>query len=83
MDDSRQEPEYLTADQVGAMLQLSGKSVYRLAKQDSTFPQLKLLGSIRFPRERLMRWLRSREGQPEGHSRTVKGIHGAPEQGAA
>ncbi len=57
-------PTYLTAGQVGVMLQLSAKSIYRLAKQDPTFPQLKLAGSVRFPRERLMRWLRDREQGP-------------------
>jgi predicted DNA-binding transcriptional regulator AlpA len=46
------------------MLQLSVKSVYRLARADATLPQLKLMGSVRFPRERLMRWLRAREGRP-------------------
>jgi len=64
MDEARRDslPEYLTADDVAAMLRLSAKSVYRLAKRDPTFPQLKLMGSVRFPRERLLRWLRSREG---------------------
>jgi len=64
MDEARRDPlpEYLTADQVGGMLQLSAKSIYRLAKADPTFPQIKLMGSLRFPRERLMRWLRAREG---------------------
>jgi predicted DNA-binding transcriptional regulator AlpA len=57
-------PEYLTAAQVGAMLQLSVKSVYRLARADATLPQLKLMGTVRFPRERLLRWLRAREGRP-------------------
>jgi predicted DNA-binding transcriptional regulator AlpA len=57
-------PEYLTAAQVGAMLQLSAKSIYRLARADATLPQLKLMGSVRFPRERLLRWLRAREGRP-------------------
>lgn len=52
---------YLTADQVGERLQLSAKSIYRLAKTDSTLPMLKIGGTVRFPRERLERWLRSRE----------------------
>jgi predicted DNA-binding transcriptional regulator AlpA len=56
---------YLTADQVGTLLQLSAKSVYRLAADDPTFPRLKLgtgrNASVRFPRERLLRWLRDRE----------------------
>lgn len=58
---------YLTADQVGGLLQLSAKSIYRLAKADPTLPMLKLGGTVRFPRERLERWLRSREqGPPMG-----------------
>ena len=60
--EEEREPEYLTAAQVGNMLQISPKSVYRLAAKDPTFPQLRLMGSIRFPRERLARWLKSREG---------------------
>jgi excisionase family DNA binding protein len=56
---------YLTAAQVGDLLQLSAKSVYRLAKADPTMPMLKLGGTVRFPRERLERWLRDREqGSP-------------------
>lgn len=57
-------PEYLTARDVAAMLQLSAKSVFRLARQDTSMPQLRLGGSVRFPRERLMKWLRAREGAP-------------------
>jgi predicted DNA-binding transcriptional regulator AlpA len=62
-------PEYLTAAQVASMLQLSTKSVYRLARADATLPQLKLMGSVRFPRERLLRWLRAREGGPVAPAR--------------
>lgn len=58
------EPIYLTARDVAAMLQLSAKSVFRLAAADPTMPQLRLGGSVRFPRERLLRWLRAREGGP-------------------
>lgn len=58
------EPLYLKADQVAEMLQLSAKSVFRLAAADPTMPQLRLGGSVRFPRERLLRWLRAREGAP-------------------
>lgn len=54
-------PAYLTADQVGELLQLSPKTVYRLVKADPTMPALKLGGAVRFPRERLERWLRDRE----------------------
>lgn len=60
---------YLTATQVGRMLQLSAKSVYRLATADPTMPMLKLGGTVRFPRERLERWLRDREqGRPRTRS---------------
>ena len=59
--------EYLTADEVAGILQLSPKTIYRLAKTDSTFPMLKLGGAVRFPRERLLRWLVMRE---QGNRRT-------------
>ena len=62
-------PEYLTAAQVAAMLQLSAKSVFRLAAADATMPQLRLGGSVRFPRERLLRWLKAREGGPVAPAR--------------
>ena len=52
---------YLTAAQVGELLQLSAKSIYRLANADPSMPMLKLGGTVRFPRERLERWLRNRE----------------------
>lgn len=59
--------EYLTADEVAAILRLSPKTIYRLAKGDPTLPMLKLGGAVRFPRERLLRWLAKRE---QGHRRT-------------
>jgi excisionase family DNA binding protein len=56
---------YLTAEQVANLLQASPKTVYRIAKADSTMPMLKLGGLVRFPRARLDRWLRDREqGRP-------------------
>jgi excisionase family DNA binding protein len=64
-------PAYLTADDVGALLQLSPKSIYRLAKDDPTLPMLKIGGSVRFPRERLLTWLRARE---QGPPRTRKQV---------
>jgi excisionase family DNA binding protein len=59
---------YLTPTEVAEMLQLSAKSIYRLAKADPTMPMLKLGGTVRFPRERLERWLRDRE---QGRPRTL------------
>jgi excisionase family DNA binding protein len=59
--------DYLTADEVAAILRLSPKTIYRLAKSDPTLPMLKLGGAVRFPRERLLRWLAMRE---QGNRRT-------------
>jgi excisionase family DNA binding protein len=58
------EAAYLTPAEVATLLRLSAKSIYRLAKVDSTMPMLKIAGTVRFPRERLERWLRSREQGP-------------------
>ena len=52
---------YLTAVQIAELLQVSAKSIYRWAAGDPTFPRLKIGGTVRFPRERLLRWLRNRE----------------------
>ena len=75
--------EYLTADEVGALLRLSAKTVYRLAKGDPTFPALKLGGTVRFPRERLLRWLWDREqGRPRMRRQVASAVKAAPEQRA-
>jgi excisionase family DNA binding protein len=59
------EPTYLTAADVAEMLQVSEKSVYRWANAAPTMPALRIGGTVRFPRERLERWLRDREqGRP-------------------
>ncbi len=56
---------YLTAHQVAVLLQVSEKSVYRWAQADPTMPVLRLGGVVRFPKERLLHWLRDREqGSP-------------------
>ncbi len=62
------QPLYLTAAQVADLLQVSPKTVYRLAKADASLPTLEIGGVIRFPKDRLLRWLRDREqGQRSGH----------------
>ena len=53
--------EYLTPGQAAAMLQVCEKTLARWAKADPTLPVLKILGTTRYPRERLLRWLRDRE----------------------
>jgi hypothetical protein len=76
---------YLTPREVAALLQVSRAAVYRLAKDDPTLPVLRLGGAgrpdslgregrvtLRFPRERLLVWLRSREqGAPQRASKLL------------
>jgi excisionase family DNA binding protein len=72
---------YLTVEQVGEMLQLSAKSIYRLSKADPSMPMLKLGGTVRFPRERLERWLRDREqGRPRTRSLSAVSQNRTPDQ---
>ncbi|HZN51750.1 MAG TPA: helix-turn-helix domain-containing protein [Methylomirabilota bacterium] len=62
MDAPASAPTYSTPEQVAAMLQISIRSLYRVVANDPTMPVLKLNGgALRFPRERLERWLRDRE----------------------
>jgi excisionase family DNA binding protein len=58
------EPAYLTPRQVAALLQISSKTLYRLASTDPTLPCLRIGGkggALRFPKARLEAWLRARE----------------------
>jgi excisionase family DNA binding protein len=64
------EPTYLTAAQVAELLQVHPATIYRLTAQCPTFPALKLGSVIRFPRERLMTWLRNKEQGPRSRSTT-------------
>ena len=57
-------PLYMTPNEVAALLQLSPKTIYRLAALDPSMPMLKLGGTVRFPRERLLHWLQAREQGP-------------------
>lgn len=77
------EAAYLTADQVSELLQLSAKTVYRLVKADPTLPALRIGGTVRFPRERLERWLRSREQGPPMRRQVLSVAKPAKERGAA
>ncbi len=75
-------PVYLTADQVGELLQVKPKTVYAWAAADVTMPRLKIGGTVRFPRERLLRWLADRE---QGRARprrvqTARHAEGEPAQ---
>jgi predicted DNA-binding transcriptional regulator AlpA len=49
-----------TAEETGRVIKLSGKSVYRLADKDASFPRVKIGGTLRFPREKVLRWIEQR-----------------------
>jgi len=55
------EPIYDTAEDIGKIIKLSSKTIYRMAAQDPSFPSLRIGGSVRFPRDRVLRWIRDRE----------------------
>lgn len=74
------EPVYLTPDQVAELLQVKVKTVYGWASDDPTMPKLKIGGTVRFPRERLLRWLADRE-QGRARPRRVQTAAPAREAG--
>ena len=71
-------PEYLTPEQVAALLQVkSTKTVFRLAAKDHTMPILRINATtVRFPAERLRRWLQQREGGRPVHRSAHSGLDG-------
>lgn len=71
-------PSYLTPAEVAELLRVSVKSVYRWLGQDPSMPVLKIGGTVRFPRERLERWLRAREQGPARPQRIRRQEHSAP-----
>ena len=54
-------PAYLTASQLADLLQVDTTSVYRWAQQEPSMPVLRVRGVVRFPRERVLRWLAEHE----------------------
>ena len=54
-------PDYLTPAQLAILLQVSVKSVQRWASTDPSMPMLRIGRTVRFPKERVLRWLRARE----------------------
>jgi hypothetical protein len=57
-------PAYMTAKELGHEIRFHRATIYRLARENPTMPQLNLGGKTVFPRERTLRWLRQREGHP-------------------
>jgi excisionase family DNA binding protein len=62
--DSPAPPTYWSADDLARELRIHKSTIFRLAQRDPTMPQLRLGNLVRFPRERVLRWLRRREGRP-------------------
>ena len=83
MLNSGESPRYLTAAQVAEWLQVSEKTVFRWAAADPTMPALRIGGTVRFPEERLQRWLRDREqGRPRIGRPVLSSAKSAPPQEA-
>ncbi len=57
---------YLTAAELAHQLQVDDKTVYRWAQTEPSMPVLRIRGVVRFPRERVLRWLADHE---QGQSR--------------
>jgi excisionase family DNA binding protein len=64
--------EYLTGDQLAALLQVSAKSISRWASSDPSMPVLRIGRTVRFPKERVLRWLRAREQGIGRHKQSEK-----------
>src|SRR5262245_37829220 len=57
----RAEPMYLTAGELARQIQVDDKTVYRWAQEEPSMPVLRIRGVVRFPRERVLRWLTDHE----------------------
>jgi excisionase family DNA binding protein len=59
------EPAYMTVAQVAELLQVAEPTIYAWTRKLPDMPCVRLAGTVRFPRARLLEWLRSREqGRP-------------------
>ena len=66
------EPEYWDAERVAGLLLVKASTVYGWAKRDPSMPVIRICGTVRFPRARLLEWLRSREqGRPPVRRRVL------------
>jgi len=64
-------PQYLTAEQVGELLQVSPRTVQRWALEDASMPATRLGRTVRFPRAELERWIeRSTQGSRKSRATT-------------
>jgi excisionase family DNA binding protein len=72
-------PDYLTAEEVAERVQVSAPTVYRWSLDDPSMPTLRIGRTVRFPAERLEKWLRSREQGP-GRARAAAAGHRADDR---
>ncbi len=75
---------YVSAETIGALVEKSPKSIYRLARQDPTFPAVQIGGTLRFHKARVLRWLEQRD---QSRQRVGKQAHSeakpaSPQEGA-
>ena len=76
---------YLTVNAVAHLLKITTTTVTRMAKSDPTMPVLKLgRRTLRFPKDRLMTWLRDREqGRPRAKRLTLSTAKPLSDNGVA
>jgi len=67
-------PLYFTPGEAAAIVRVCPKTLIRWAAKDASLPVLRIAGVTRYPRERLLRWLASRE---QGGQRTRSPLHPA------
>src|SRR5215470_10463971 len=67
---------YLLAGELATMLVVSEKTIARWATaKDSTMPCLRIGGTLRFPKERVLQWLRaSEQGRGKARQQSIKQV---------
>ena len=74
MADSSTDLQFLTVPEVARLLKVSPKSILRWAKADASLPVLRVGRVLRFDRDRLLSWLRTKT-QGFGRQKTQKMTH--------
>src|SRR5262249_138905 len=66
-------PLYLTPEQVASMMQVSVKTVYRMAATDPSLPATRFGRAVRFRADLLERWLAARTQRSRRQTRDQRG----------
>ena len=69
------EPIYITAAELARQLHVDHTTIYRWAQQEPSMPVLRIRGVVRFPRERVLRWLAEHE---QGQARPRRSASSIP-----